>query len=227
MIFTVEKQSEKRRQIFEKYEETRHENRNLHIEIRAKNEEIWRINQKITDLERIVETQKNKISENFTPDTTDAAQILNTAQKMLLISLLPSFSPVLSKNSRENAKKMVFLTRKNSEIFSSGEGVVERVARLKNGKNIIVISHAFGFRTTYEGNFRAEKKFGDFVKKGEKIASVTRESQLNFSVNFLHKTLRAKNFLNLNDENFAQIFDDKIRWSGLFSVVNTMARLQK
>lgn len=73
---------------------------------------------------------------------------------------------------REFHKGLDIATRKKSPIYATANGVVTYVGNKGFLGKVIVIDHGYGIVTRYAHLFKALKKKGDKVKRGEKIALV-------------------------------------------------------
>ena len=73
---------------------------------------------------------------------------------------------------REFHKGLDIATRKKTPVFATANGVVTFAGKKGYLGNIIVIDHGFGMVTRYAHLYKALKKRGDKVKRGDKIALV-------------------------------------------------------
>jgi murein DD-endopeptidase MepM/ murein hydrolase activator NlpD len=73
---------------------------------------------------------------------------------------------------REFHKGLDIATRKKSSIFATANGVVTFVGRKGYLGNVIIIDHGYGIVTRYAHLYKALKKKGEKVRRGDKIALV-------------------------------------------------------
>ena len=73
---------------------------------------------------------------------------------------------------REFHKGIDIATRKKTPIVAAADGVVTYVGRKGYLGKVVVIDHGYGIVTRYAHLYKALKKKGDKVKRGEKIALV-------------------------------------------------------
>lgn len=110
--------------------------------------------------------------------------------KELLLAALPAIQPVSNRELRRIAsyygyrtdpfykiKKfhegLDFSAPVGTEIYSSGDGVVTRIERLRGGYgNYVVIDHGFSYETLYAHLSKFEVKRGQKVKRGQVIGYV-------------------------------------------------------
>lgn len=110
--------------------------------------------------------------------------------KELLLAALPAIQPVSNRELRRIAsyygyrtdpfykiKKfhegLDFSAPVGTEVYSSGDGVVTRIERLRGGYgNYIVIDHGFSYETLYAHLSKFEVKRGQKVKRGQVIGYV-------------------------------------------------------
>ncbi len=110
--------------------------------------------------------------------------------KKLMLSSIPAIQPVANKNLKRMAsgygyrmhpilkvramhKGMDFSAPKGTEIYATGDGIVERVQKVYGGygRNII-INHGYGYKTLYAHMNSFNVRRGQRVKRGEVIGYV-------------------------------------------------------
>lgn len=124
--------------------------------------------------------------------------------KWMLLQLVPSGSPLkydrpsllydkhhLSIYGKSNFNQAIDLAcRIGDPILASADGVIEAVVTSKKGLgNVITVRHGFGFRTSYAQLSRFKVRSGEFVRKGDEIATCGNAGNSSTS-SYLHYEVR-------------------------------------
>lgn len=133
--------------------------------------------------------------------------------KWMLLQIIPSGSPLkyhrpsslydkhhLSIYGKSNFHQAIDLAcRIGDPILASADGVIEAVVTSKKGLgNFITVRHGFGFRTSYAQLSRFKVRSGEFVRKGDEIATCgnagnsSTSSYLHYEVRFAMRLLNPK-----------------------------------
>lgn len=133
----------------------------------------------------------DKISKQVYVQSVSYDEIIDLAEnKEVLLSAVPAIQPIANKDLKRTAsgygyrihpiykiKKfhygMDFTAPTGTEVYSTGDGVVERVETSKRGYGKkIIIDHGFGYKTLYAHLSDFNVKKGQQVKRGDVIAFV-------------------------------------------------------
>ncbi|KAA8666911.1 M23 family metallopeptidase [Vibrio gigantis] len=177
----------------------------------------------------------------------DAAAV-DSAVRATMFRLIPNDSPMAyqrissSYGSRTNpisGKRHVHtgidLTCKRGEdIVAPADGVIETVRPSKKGfGNFITMRHSFGFMSSYAHLQKFKVRSGQFVSKGDVIASCGNSGNstgphLHYEVRFLGRSLNPQYLMDWTPENFNYVFEKekKVKWGPLVQLIDNVVRLQ-
>ncbi|WP_061039472.1 M23 family metallopeptidase [Vibrio coralliirubri] len=180
-------------------------------------------------------------------DRIDAAAV-DSAVRATMFRLIPNDSPMAyqrissSYGSRTNpisGKRHVHtgidLTCKRGEdIIAPADGVIETVRPSKKGfGNFITMRHSFGFMSSYAHLQKFKVRSGQFVSKGDVIASCGNSGNstgphLHYEVRFLGRSLNPQYLMDWTPENFNYVFEKekKVKWGPLVQLIDNVVRLQ-
>ena len=169
-------------------------------------------------------------------DRIDAAAV-DSAVRATMFRLIPNDSPMAyqrissSYGSRTNpisGKRHVHtgidLTCKRGEdIVAPADGVIETVRPSKKGfGNFITMRHSFGFMSSYAHLQKFKVRSGQFVSKGDVIASCGNSGNstgphLHYEVRYLFRPVDPAPFVAWNISNFDSLFTEVkgIKWASL------------
>ncbi len=109
-----------------------------------------------------------------------------------------------------------------TNIRSTADGIVEFAKFFGGYGNMLVVQHAYGFRTVYGHLSAFTVKQGDYVGKGQIIAKSGQSGlsdgpHLHYEVRYFDKPLNPKPFLEWNAKNYHNIFEQErsIKWASL------------
>lgn len=161
---------------------------------------------------------------------------ISVEQKTMLLKNIPSGSPVpyLGVTSEFGSRNHPVLGRSifhegidlkaesGTKVYSAADGIVE-VTKYNGGYgNMLVIQHAYGFKSVYGHLSRFVVQPGEFVKKGQLVAysgntGLTAGPHLHYEVRFMGEPLNPAPFVGWNYNNFGYLFEkeNKIRWASL------------
>ncbi len=168
---------------------------------------------------------------------------LNAAQRRLLLRLVPSGRPVRQfagvssgfgwrkhpvKGTREFHKGIDYRGKAGDPIVATADGVVEYAGYHKSSGygNLVLLDHAFGFRTLYGHLKKVLVKSGQVVRKGQVIAlmgntGLSTGSHLHYEVSFVQRALNPMPFVRWNLKQYDSIFNQvrQVPWGSLASRV--------
>ncbi|WP_375752672.1 peptidoglycan DD-metalloendopeptidase family protein [Vibrio sp. HN007] len=225
----------------------------LNQELEARNSQLLILNKRVYDVEKVlgiteVEQENNLANAEEKPleERVDAAAV-NSAVRATMFRLIPNDTPLAYNrvsssfgrrlnpitNKRHFHTGIDLTCKKGEPIYAPADGVVETVRPSKKGfGNFLIVRHSFGFSTSYAHlkGFKAKK--GQFVTKGEEIATCGNSgnstgSHLHYEVRFLGRYLNPKTMMNWTPENFDTVFKEKkVKWASLVDVIDNVVRLQ-
>jgi len=109
-----------------------------------------------------------------------------------------------------------------TSVVSTADGIVEFAKFFGGYGNMLVIQHAYGFRSVYGHLSVFFVKQGDYIRKGQLIAKSGQSGlsdgpHLHYEVRYFNTPLNPKPFLEWNAQNFHHIFDQErsIKWASL------------
>ena len=166
---------------------------------------------------------------------------MDSALKIAMLNLIPSGSPLEYKrisslygkrnnpiSGRKHTHTGIDLTCDVGEpIIAPADGVVETVRPSDKGfGNFMTVRHAYGFMTSYAHLERFKARNGQFVKKGELIATCGNSGNstgphLHYEARFVGRSIDPKNLMDWNVGTFLLPFEkeNKVNWSALIALV--------
>ena len=213
----------------------------LEKEISKKENLLTQINDKIEDIERIIQYKPPK---NI--DVTERLDLakLNLIDKKFLLQYIPNGSPVPFKgisspfgwrihpiyHKKEFHPGLDLRAKTGTPVFAPANGVVEYAHFHKKsgyGK-LLIIDHNFGFKTLYGHLSKLIVKQGEFVKKGQIVAytgntGLSNGPHLHYEVRYIGVVLNPLFFVKWNLKNYNTIFEKekKVNWQGIVKEVQT------
>jgi len=185
--------------------------------------------------EMIIEalSKVDQIKRQMYIQTKSYDEILQMARnKSKLLAATPAIQPVANKELTRLASgfgmrihpiykvKMMhfgvdFTAPRHTPIYSTGDGVVERVIRSFGGYGKqVVINHGFGYKTRYAHMQEFNVKKGDRVKRGDMIGTVGNSGlstapHLHYEILKDNKKVNPVNYfyMDLNDEEYEKILE--------------------
>ena len=163
---------------------------------------------------------------------------LNSEHMATLLQLIPSGSPIKYKgitskfgyrvhptlNRREFHRGSDMKAKSDTPVYATADGIVEYAGIHKKsgfGK-LVILQHAFGFRSYFGHLNKIVIKSTRFVKKGDLIAysgntGMSSGPHLHYEIRFIHNAVNPFYFIKWNVENYNDIFEKekKIPWQSL------------
>jgi murein DD-endopeptidase MepM/ murein hydrolase activator NlpD len=166
---------------------------------------------------------------------------MDSALKTAMLEVIPSGSPLeynrisslYGKRSnpisgRKQTHTGIDLTcNVGDAIIAPADGVIETVRPSKEGfGNFMTVRHAYGFMTSYAHLERFKARNGQFVRKGDLIATCGNSGNstgphLHYETRFVGRSLNPKNLMDWSVGSFSLPFEkeNKVNWSALISLV--------
>lgn len=210
-------------------------NENLKQQVKISQEQLDAINQKMLDLEGIINSKDSATSGTNSLDLFDIGS-LSVAQKDMMLQLLPNSLPFKEVEYQLFPLKsgIDFEIPKNTKIYATADGIVD-LTRNKETKGIgkfVKIVHSFGFTSIYGQLSKVVVKRGDIVRKGQLIGYSGRngsKDRLHYDIRFLGSKVNVNDFLDWNMENFASVIDDDsvVNWNALLWTFDDMIKINQ
>lgn len=239
--------SEKQRLTAE-YQEQLDINHSLSQTLTEKSNQIQLLGKRVFDVESVLGlADEEVIDESSLEERIDTAAI-DSAVRATMFRLIPNDSPLsylrvsssfgLRTNpitGKRHTHTGIDLTcQRGAGIVAPADGVIETVRPSKKGfGNFITMRHSFGFMTSYAHLQSFKVKSGQFVSKGDVIATCGNSGNstgphLHYEVRFLGRALNPQYTMDWNQENFNYLFEKEknVKWNPLVKMIDNVVRLQ-
>ncbi|ACH66658.1 M23 family metallopeptidase [Aliivibrio fischeri] len=227
-------------------------NHELTQQLEAKENELLVISQRVDDVESVLGLQEiseedSSLAEKTLEQRLDVAAI-DSAVRATMFRLIPNDTPLhYTRESSSFGRRTnpisgkrqrhlgVDLTcKRGTEIYAPADGVVELARASNKGYgNLLKVQHSFGFMTMYAHLQKFKVRSGQFVKKGELIATCGNSGNstgphLHYEVRFLGRVLNPRSFMDWTPEKFDSLFEKErsVKWTPLVDVINNVVKLQ-
>lgn len=227
-------------------------NYELTQQLEAKENEFIIISQRVEDVESVlglqdVSEEDTLLSEKSLEQRLDVATI-DSAVRATMFRLIPNDTPIdFIRNSSSFGKRTNPISGKRqrhlgqdltckhgTEIYAPADGVVELARPSNKGYgNLLKVQHSFGFMTMYAHLQKFKVRSGQFVQKGELIATCGNTGNstgphLHYEVRFLGRVLNPQSFIDWTPERFESLFEKErsVKWTPLVDIMNNMVKLQ-
>jgi murein DD-endopeptidase MepM/ murein hydrolase activator NlpD len=230
------------------YQEQVQETHNLSQELEEKRDQVSILGKRVFDVESVLGlADENSIDENNLENRIDAAAI-DSAVRATMFRMIPNDSPLnylrvsSSYGRRTNpitgkrhTHTGIDLTcKRGEEIYAPADGVIETVRPSSKGYgNFLTLRHSFGFMSSYAHLQRFKVRSGQFVSKGDLIATCGNSGNstgphLHYEVRFLGRALNPQYTMDWTPENFNYLFEKekKVKWAPLVKLIDDTVRLQ-
>lgn len=171
---------------------------------------------------------------------------LTSIQRATLLELIPSGSPVVYHGitsrfgirthpitgKKEFHKGSDMKAKINTPVYATANGIVEWAGFHKRSGfgNLIILAHAYGFKSYFGHLKKVVVKSGAFVKKGDLIgytgnSGMSNGPHLHYEIRFLQRPLNPFWFIKWTQRNYNQIFEKekKVSWK---SIISAMTQIQ-
>ncbi|MGR6833279.1 M23 family metallopeptidase [Aliivibrio wodanis] len=227
-------------------------NYELTQQLEAKENEFIVISQRVEDVESVlglqdISEEDTLLSEKTLEQRLDVATI-DSAVRATMFRLIPNDTPIdFIRNSSSFGKRTNPISgkrqrhlgqdltcKRGTEIYAPADGVVELARPSKKGYgNLLKVQHSFGFMTMYAHLQKFKVRSGQFVKKGDLIATCGNTGNstgphLHYEVRFLGRVLNPQSFIDWTPESFESLFEKErsVKWTPLVEIMNNMVKLQ-
>ncbi len=218
----------------------------LETAIARKAEELTAVTSRLDDLEDKLGSGAPELPQLDTLDRVDLAALAMNSRQVSL-NLIPNGNPLeyayisssFGKRRHPVKKRSIhhagldMVAHTGTPIYATADGVVELVSRRKSGYgNMMLVAHAFGFKTRYAHLKSIEVKRGSYVRKGELIgysgnSGTSTGPHLHYEVSYAGFPLNPKPFVDWQIDNYDRLFDveKKVPWPSLITTIESLRTL--
>lgn len=231
------------------YQEQVDTNHSLSQALVEKEGKIQLLGKRVYDVESVLGLVNEEIvNDEFSlEDRIDAAAI-DSAVRATMFRLIPNDSPMAYQRisssygrrtnpitGKRHTHTGIDLTcKRGEEILAPADGVIETVRPSKKGfGNFMTLRHSFGFMSSYAHLQRFKVRSGEFVSKGDVIATCGNSGNstgphLHYEVRFLGRALNPQYLMDWTPDNFNYVFEKekKVKWGPLVQLIDNVVRLQ-
>ena len=213
-------------QVREKFQNIYEKNSELERDIDYKTNELFKVSNKVNELENIVNVSKqtHKVYDNQDIDF-DAFTPL---QKDLFLKIIPNGDPIKDFASKNFPHKhtSVYALQQNTPVYATANGIIDSVRIAGSENHLIQIRHSYGFTSSYGHLGKAVVQKGDFVVKGQVIGYSSKN--LYYDLHFVDSVLPVANYIDWNSDNFAQVLgvNSAIDWKTLVWALDDLIQLK-
>ncbi len=221
----------------------------LNQDLALKQDEIKVLGQRVFDVESVLglTDDNDEPTEHLLEARIDAAA-LDSAVRATLFRLIPNDTPInYNRISSSYGRRTNPITGKvhthtgidltcnvGEPIYAPADGVIETVRPSKSGfGNFLTVRHAYGFMSSYAHLHRFKVRSGEFVAKGQQIATCGNSGNstgphLHYEVRFLGRSLNPQYTMDWTPDNFDYLFEKekKVNWAPLVELVDNSVRMQ-
>ncbi|WP_304546112.1 M23 family metallopeptidase [Sulfurimonas microaerophilic] len=206
----------------------------------VKKQELEELSDSLTEIEQMIGLKP--INEESLEERVSLAK-LSSSQRLTLLNLLPSGSPIEYKgitskygyrihptlNRQEFHRGTDLKAPMNTAIYATADGVVEWAGMHKSSGygNLIILEHVYGFKSYFGHLNKIVIKSGQFVKKGQLIgytgnSGMSNGPHLHYEIRFIHRVLNPYYFIKWTQKNYNEIFDKekKVPWQSLITATS-------
>jgi murein DD-endopeptidase MepM/ murein hydrolase activator NlpD len=250
----VDVMQEKRQGVEQAYNELQKKNQELQASMREtqdslleKKKELGALSDSLSEIEMLIGIKQT--SEDISLAERVNLTKLNSEHIATLLQLIPNGSPIeyhgiTSKfgyrihptlGTREFHRGSDMKAKMNTPVYAPADGIVEFAGRHKKSGfgRLVILQHAFGFRTYYGHLNKVVIKSKHFVKKGDLIAytgnsGMSNGPHLHYEIRFIHNVVNPYWFIKWTVENYKQIFEKekKIPWQSLVTATANLKVLK-
>ncbi len=222
------------------------EKEKLQFELDNKSKQIQFLDQTLQGLEKLLGID----SDNSVPvkDRIELVQ-LTTLEKKIMLENIPNgvpvkdFKGITSKfgwrihpvtGKRHHHNGLDYRGKPGDDIIATANGIVEYSGYHKKSGfgNMVIIGHAYGFKTIYAHMSKLGVKTGQVVKKGEYLGDIgstglSSGPHLHYEVSFLHRNFNPIYFVKWDINNYDKIFKNVkgVPWGSLSQAVQNRVQM--
>ena len=235
------------------YEEMKEKNLRLKEHMQVTNEslndkkkELDTLSDSLSEIEKLIGLKP--IDERSLQERVSATKI-SSQHRAVLMQLIPNGSPIeyhgiTSKfgyrihptlHKREFHRGTDMKAKMNTKVFAPADGIVEWSGYHKRSGygRLVILEHAYGFKTYYGHLNKTVVKSGQFVKKGTLIAytgnsGMSNGPHLHYEIRFIYRNLNPFWFIKWTQKNYDEIFkkEKKVPWQSLITATADLMLVQ-
>ncbi len=218
------------------------ENNHLLDQLDVTERQVVFLDETLRSLEDLVGVQSEQ--ESFDIEERVKLLQLSALEKQFLLQALPTGRPVVDfqgvssgygwrshpvRGTREFHSGIDYRGNRGDGVIATADGIVEFAGYSKGSGygNLIILSHAFGFRTYYAHLDSMHVRPGQYVRSGELIGAigntgVSTGPHLHYEVTFIQRKLDPSPFVQWTLENYEDIFEqvEGVPWGSLVQAVH-------
>ena len=209
-----------------------------------KSQELDLVSDKLSDIEELIGLKEAEPTQAQQSLINRIDTVSLSSQKVAyMFENIPSGFPVIQKGitssygwrvhptlqSKEFHRGLDLRAPMNTPIYATAGGVIEYAGNHKKsgyGK-LIILDHAFGFKTMYGHCNKVAVRPGTFVKKGDLIGytgntGMSSGPHLHYEIRYIQRVLDPTQFVNWSAKNYKQIFkkEKRVEWQSLITAIN-------
>lgn len=225
------------------------EKRLLESELDEKTKQAELLDQTLQGLEELIGTSTSVEEPEKAVEERIKLVQLSTLGKSMMLEMIPNGRPVVDfagvsssygwrthpvTGQRQFHRGIDYRGETGAGVAVTADGVVEYAGFSKNSGfgNLIIVSHANGFKTHYAHLSRVDVKTGQYVRKGDVIGGIgstglSSGNHLHYEVSFVQRKLDPAPFVQWSLQQYDTIFQqvEGVPWGSLTQAVNE--RVQK
>ena len=239
---SVKEIKQKREVVQKAYQEIKETNRVLNrsmqmtnISLEKKKKELGSLSDSLSEIETLIGLKP--IAETSIEERVSATKI-DSQHRAVLMQLIPNGSPIeyhgiTSKygyrihptlGKREFHRGTDMKAKLNTPVYAPADALVEWSGYHKRSGfgRLIILEHAYGFKTYYGHLNKTVVKSGTFVQKGTLIGytgntGMSNGPHLHYEIRFIHRNVNPFWFIKWTQKNYDEIFqkEKKIPWQSL------------
>jgi len=211
--------------------------------LKKKKAELDELSDSLSEIETLIGLKP--MPDSSLQERVNATKI-DSQHRAVIMELIPNGSPVeyhgiTSKfgyrihptlHKREFHRGIDMRAKLNTPIYATADAIVEWSGYHKRSGfgNLIILEHAYGFKTYYGHLKKTVVKSGSFVKKGTLIgytgtSGLSNGPHLHYEIRFIHRSLNPFWFVKWTQKNYDQIFkkEKKVPWQSLIAATAHLA----
>lgn len=244
---------DKRDGIEQAYQNIKQKNLDLHgimaktnNSLADKKKELEELSDSLSEIEKMIGLKP--IGEESLAQRVSATK-MSSQHRAVLMELIPNGSPIeyhgiTSKfgyrihptlHKREFHRGSDMKAKLNTKVYAPADGIVEWSGYHKRSGygRLVILEHAYGFKTYYGHLNKTVVKSGQFVKKGTLIAytgnsGMSNGPHLHYEIRFLYRNLNPFWFIKWTQKNYDEIFkkEKKVPWQSLITATAHLKLVQ-
>jgi len=241
---TIDKIDKKRAGVTAAYEAMKQKNEALKKSMRTTNDSLDAKKRELSDLSDSLKEIETLIGLKPLADTSLEERVtatkMDSQHRAVMMQLIPNGSPIEyhgitsrygwrthpTLHKREFHRGTDMKAKRNTPVYAPADAIVEWSGMHKRSGfgRLVILEHAYGFKTYYGHLKKTVVKSGTFVKKGTLIAytgnsGLSNGPHLHYEIRFIHRNVNPYWFIKWTQKNYDEIFkkEKKIPWQSLIT----------